>query len=522
MLVYFLVFGILVSGIFLYYSYYIAPKLNPKYKAEQYLKNGKIYDAIIEYKKALDKKPDDFEVHAKLADIYLSENEIDQAVTHLEKIISLNKYNYAVEKIDIQKKLAKAYDLREEYEKALTIYLDILNSMPMDQDSLYYVAFTALGQEEFEIAQRYFDRLVKLLPNNFEVNFAAGICNYQNQKITEAINYFKNAASLHPTSDIANLACAFAYQRKSDYRQALLFIQKINEAEKDREIVFITRRLRGILLLQLRKYDDSVKVFQELLDFLKKNEMSDAVMMTLHDLGFVCIKAEKTTLAYEYWNELYETDKSYKNIQHLVTLLRKEMEIDYKLVSEESEINLEDYYRAWLEEIFPKNFLWELCGLKSDKEINIRGLLTTTRITKTTEIKAESEGISYVNFDTIEQFNKMNVENFKITANRLVSKLGYKVDQILTTYRESDGVDFLALSPEKQKVLIWVRRWTKTKVGEIPLRNFAQAINDIKASKGIFITSSDLTPSAENSLQNLSKVQVVRPEELAVLLEGLL
>ncbi|MCX7678348.1 MAG: tetratricopeptide repeat protein [Spirochaetes bacterium] len=520
MLLYFLVFGIVISGLFLYYSYYIAPRLNPKYKAEQYLKNGKIFDAIIEFKKALDKKPDDFEIHAKLADIYLNENEIDQAVSHLEKVLALNKYNYAVEKTDIQKKLAKAYDLREEYEKALQLYLEILTTMPMDVDSLYYIAFTALGQEEFEIAQRYFDKLVKLLPNNFEVNFATGICCYQNQKTNDAVNYFKTASSLHPSSDIANLALAFALQRKSDYRQALLAVKKINEMEKDREIVFVTRRLRGILLLQSRNFDEAVKVFQELLDYLKKNDMQDAVMMTLFDLGFVCIKAEKTALAYQYWNELYEMDKSYKKIQHLVTLLRKEMDVDYKLFTEEDESSIEEHFRAWLEETFPKDFLWQLCGLKSDKEINIRGLLTSTRISKATEIKSESD-FSYVNYDNIEQFNKMNVENFRITANRLVSKLGYKVDQILTTYRESDGVDFLAVTPEKEKVLIWVRRWIKTKVGEIPLRNFAQAINDMKASKGIFITSSELTPSAENSLSNLSKVQVIRPDELASLLEGL-
>jgi len=100
MLLYFLVIGIVVSGIFLYYSHYIAPRLNPAYKAEQYLKNGRMYDAIIEFKKALDRKPDDFVMHYKLANIYLAENEIDQAVSHLEKILFLNKYNYEVEKIE--------------------------------------------------------------------------------------------------------------------------------------------------------------------------------------------------------------------------------------------------------------------------------------------------------------------------------------------------------------------------------------------------------------------------------------
>lgn len=522
MLLYFLIFGVVISGIFLYYSYYIAPRLNPSYKAMQYLKNGKVYDAIIEFKKALDRKPDDFVIHAKLADLYLQENEIDQAVSHLEQIISINKYNYEVEKVEIQKKLARAYDLREEYDKALQVYLEILNYMPLDADSLYYIAFTALGQEEFEIAQKYFEKLVKMLPDSFEVAFAAGICSYQNQRINDSATYFKLASSLRPGSDIANIAYAFALQRKGDFRQALLALQKIGDTDKDPEVIFIARRLQGILLMQSRKFDESVKVFQELISFLKKNEMADALLMTLYDIGFACIKAEKTNLAYQYWNELYELDKSYKKVQHLVTLLRKEMELEYKYTLEESEFSVEEYIQPWLEDSFPKDFLWNLCGLKSDKQINFRGLMTTARLSKGTSDKADLGAEQFVNYDNILQFIKLNVENFRIVSNRIVSKLGYKVDQILTTYRENDGVDFLAVSPEKEKVLVWVRRWEKTKVGEIPLRNFAQAINDMKTARGIFITSADLTPTAESSLENLSKVKVVRPDELAMLLEGLL
>ena len=71
-----------------------------------------------------------------------------------------------------------------------------------------------------------------------------------------------------------------------------------------------------------------------------------------------------------------------------------------------------------------------------------------------------------------------------MASTRLVLKLGNKVDEILHTYRDSDGVDILSQSEENDdKVLVWVRRWKDSKVGEITLRNFAQAVNDIKATK---------------------------------------
>ena len=523
MLIYFLIFSVIISGLFLYYVYYIAPRINPVTKAEQYLKNNMVFEAIFEYKKALDKNPGDFVVHARLADIYLVQKEIDQAVQHLEKIIELNKFNYEVERLDVQKKLARAYESRDELEKSFQMYLDILKYFPVDQDALYNVSFMALGQEEFEIAQRYLEKLVKQMPNSFDVVFGAGICSYQNQRINDSANYFKIAASLNPSSDIANLAAAFAHQRKSDFRLAITYVQKITNTQNEADVIFIAKRLQGLLMVQAKKNDEAVKQFEEILEFVKKNDQQDEYLMTLYDLGFVCVKAERTNQAYDYWNELYKQDKSYKSVQTLVMMLRREMELDYRNVNakEESEHTIDEYLDKWLSDGFPGDFLWNICGLKSDQEINIKGIVTTARVSTGQSDSPDLRIGSVVNFENIERFVALNVENFRIISSRIVVKLGYKVDQILQTYRENDGVDFLAVSPEKEKILVWVRRWSKTKVGEIPLRNFAQAINDLKARKGIFITSSELTQAAENSLGNLSKVEIIQADELASLLEGM-
>ncbi len=521
MILYLLIFSVLVSGIFLYYTYYISPRLNPVKKAEKYLKNEQHNEAVLEYKKALDRNGADFVVHFRLANIYLQQKEIDQAVLHLEKILDLNAFNYEVEKLDVQKKLASAYQVRDEPEKAFQMYYDILRYYPVDQEALYNVTFMALGQEEFEIAQRYAEKLVNLMPNSFEVVFAAGMCNYQNKRINDASSYFKTAAALKPGSDIANLAAALTLQKKGDYRLALSYVQKIPENDNDPGVIFISRRLQGIILLQGRKHDEAIKIFEELLNFAKTNEMQEEVLLVLYDIGFVAAKAERTNQAYEYWNELYRLDKSYKKIQSLVMMLRKEMELDYRTAMEEPQSSLDDYTEAWLEEIFPADFLWNICGLKSDRKLNLKGIMTTARVQTAHGDESGLELGSGANFEKLERFNTMNVENFRIASNRLVAKMGYKVEQILQTYRENDGVDFLAVSPEKEKTLIWVRRWTKARVGEIPFRNFAQAINDIKAKKGVFVTSSEITEAAEISLKNLSKVVVVQPDELASLLEGL-
>jgi restriction endonuclease Mrr len=131
----------------------------------------------------------------------------------------------------------------------------------------------------------------------------------------------------------------------------------------------------------------------------------------------------------------------------------------------------------------------------------------------------ETSGKSSGPEESLERFLSMDLENFRIAANRVALKLGYSVDEILNTYKESDGVDFMSHSVAGgSKCLIWVRRWKGTMVGEIPLRNFAQAINDIKATEGLFITTTGLSGPAETALKRLSKVTVVTPEQLRGLL----
>jgi len=496
--------------------------MDPRNRAENFLNENRVDEAILEYKKALEISPDDFVTHHRLANLYFSINEIDQAAQHLEKILNKGKFNYEVDKQDIQKKLANVYYLRDDIERAFEIYIDVLRIYPADIDSLYHVSFIALGQQEFDIAQRYFERLVKLKTDNFEVLFGAGICSYQNQKINEAANYFKEAANLKPQSEIVNIALAFTFDRKKDYRQAIAYIQKVADSTTEIQVIFIAKRFLAFLQARLDKMDEAIKLFQEVLELTQKNDIVDEELVTLYDLGFACLKGERTDNAYEYWNELYRKDRSFRKVQQLVTQLRKEMETD-RQTHDEFDVSVMDYIDEWITNPFPPNFLWNICGLKSDRDLNIKNVMVTTRVSADADGQSSGSGRHKSGGDLIATLMGLDTENFRIIANRLVSKMGFKVDQILQTYREADGVDFLAIDNQtKDKTLVWVRRWSKTNVGEITLRNFAQAINDIKAKQGLFLTTAELTDAARGSMRKLSKVTVIEPDEVNTLLRGLL
>ena len=522
----YLITVIIILGAIVSYIKFIAPRINPLNKAENFISQDMIDEAIIEYKKILDKNPANFIVHFKLAEIYFNSEDFDQGVIHLEKVLHIGQYNYEIEKKEVQRRLAKVYLLRQETEKAFEQFFEILKSYPQDKESLYHVSFIALGQEFFEFALKTFNKLAPQAKRDFEIYFGAGIANYQNHQTEEAINHFKNALNVEPHSDIANLAMAFSLQRKRDFKTAVNYCKMIIDNSNDHNAVFLAKRLLGILNIQLKKGSEGVKLLEELLGEAKQNDMPEEIPVLLYDLGFTCLKAEMTEVAYEYWNELYQIERNFKDVQLLITMLRKEMD-DVSMQGQTSRSgSVIDFADNWLDDAFPANYLWNICGLKSSIEIDIKPIITAVRTgpVRTDGSSSEKESISDSAFDRIEKFCNIDVEKFRIISNRVVSKLGYNVDEILQTYRENDGVDFIARSNAEKgiKALVWIRRWKGVQVGEIPLRNFAQAINDMKVNLGLFISASDLTESGEEASSRLSKVTVVPPETLAELLNNLI
>ena len=518
MMVFFFIGAVIVLGGYIYYSRFLSKKLDPAKRAEEFLKSNRVRDAVYEYRKLIDSNPFDFISHFRLAEIHMSLEEYDDAAKHYTQVIEINKYNLEVVKLKFEKNLANIFMIRGDIENSYRYYSDIQKFEPSDYDSLYYCAFIALGQEEYEIAQRYFDLLVRAKQPDFETAFGAGMCSYQNQKTADAIGYFKTAMEKNPESDIASLAMAFAQRRKRDFKKAQSLVEKLVAKISDTDILFVLMRLDAVLHSHLKKHKEAVSKFEALLNYCRKNSMKEEETLVLYDLGFACLFDEQANKAYDYWNKLAEIDRNYRDVQSYITELRKEMNDSTGL--QKGENSVFERTATWIEEAFSQNFLWNICGLKSEIKFDLRSI---TSVAKPSAEKT-SEGSDFMLEDNLtEKYCVLDGEKFRIVSGRILEKLGYRVTEFLTTYKENDGVDISATERSTgNKALVWVRRWRKTKIGEIPLRNFAQAINDNKAKTGIFITSAPFTEGALSALEKLSKVRVVNEEELNTLLQGVI
>jgi len=513
---------IIILGAIVFYLYYLAPKFNPKNKAEILLGDNRVDEAIVEFKKVLEKRPYDVSTHWRLSGLYLNQDKIDLAVNHLEAITEVNRYNADVEKGDVYKLLADLYLQRGDKLKAFEKFFELLKEYPSDFEALYHVGFISLGQEVFETAYRSLDTLSRLKKKNFEILFGAGIAALQSQRTTESVEFFKDALSVQPESDIANLAMAFALYRKKDFKTSVNYAKYIVDNSKDENALLVAKRLLAFLYIELKKNAMAIKLFDELKEYCLQNGFDDELKVMLYDFGFANMVDDRKEEAYAVWNQLYQMDRNFRNVLDLITKLRKEMDIKPGAKVDESKPVIAEA-GTWKEKAFPEKFLWNICGLKSEHEMDVQSVIASGKSSGTRERKsvddADAAKLSATNLD---EMYKLDTESFRSTSYRVCEKLGLVIDEIMTTYRESDGVDFMATQKEgKAKTLVWVRRWKDANIGEIPLRNFAQAINDVKAKQGYFITTSPLSPAGETALKSLEKVNVVFPDELVILLKGL-
>ncbi len=508
----------ILSGLAVYLSYFKS-RSNPLNRAIELIRQNKFEEAIDEYKKTLYSKADPFDIHYRIASLYEKLKNYDQVVYHLNEILRIDKYDNEVQKLPVLRMLAQAYYLIDDIEQAFRTYFEILKINPEDAEAHYHIAFISLGQGEFDIAQKYFEKLVKL-QDDFESFFGAGICSYQNNKNTDAVKYFKEALTLKPNSDIAVLAISFALQRSEKYGEASLYASKLAGRIVEDEVRYIAKRLLSFLNLAEGKNKEGLQLFGELLNFSREKNMQDEIKLSLYDIGFACIKNNQLNQAFNYWEELYRMDSSYEDIRELLNLIKKD--INSGAGSDGFENTIYDYVDDWERSAFNQNFLWNICGLKSDRIIDIKNIVVPAKIYKSKAGRQASAGGQEETADRITAFCALDNEAFRMASTRLIVKLGNKVTEILHTYRDADGVDILSQSADNNnKELVWIRRWKDSKVGEITLRNFAQAVNDIRAQRGIFITTAELTNAAEHSLAKLSKISVVYPAELNDLLKGL-
>lgn len=179
------------------------------------------------YSRAIHLNDEAFLIHNNLGQLYASQNQLDSAEYHFDKILSCKKINFKLATynkgiINLQ---------RKKYAEAKSLFIKILKN-----DSLYHDAYSGIGYcyketNNDSLAKLYFNKCINIDTNNYMSNFNLGLIYNEEEKYDSAIIFFKNAINKNIPKWELYSELGLSYYHKKDYISALKMYQKALEID---------------------------------------------------------------------------------------------------------------------------------------------------------------------------------------------------------------------------------------------------------------------------------------------------
>jgi tetratricopeptide (TPR) repeat protein len=155
---------------------------------------GRVDEAIIQYQKTLQIKPDEAEAHYRLGAALLQKGKLDEAIPHLQKALDVNP-NFTEAHINFGTALLQKGRLDEaiaHFQKALQINPDIAQA----HNNLGN-AFLQKGRVDEAIT--HFQKALEIEPGAAVARYSLGVALVRNGRLEEAITQYQKALQLTPS-----------------------------------------------------------------------------------------------------------------------------------------------------------------------------------------------------------------------------------------------------------------------------------------------------------------------------------
>ena len=547
-----LLYGIAILCFLLVVLFAIKILLRDKDKA--YIRK-KSLKKINDLKKVLENNPEDYDSMAQLAYLEDEVGDYESAINKYEKLIEAG-YLGNFEKIQICKRLEDKYDKLGEKYKSFIYSVKIIKLEP---ENIFYLIKigTILGENGYNlVASNYFNKAI-LSKNEFEIEslkvaafsffnikdykksikfleeFYKRILKYSNRNSEEIHNIEKSLISMYIIVDALNIAKSFI--------ESILIEKNI-----DYDFQFYINKMYLFILYKLGDNEKFKKLYDNLYELYLKNANVDYADLVL-DYSFYSYFLRDMELSEKYFEtvksfnkpkfEIYDIDTILKYLNQIdkatlqLTLLRKEkIDLDgnryindnYERYIDKTNIETwEDSINTWEKSFVDLSYMSNL--IQAEKTINIDGKTLK-------ELKdAVSSSESYKHETTIKKVDKiydLHISEFKkLCKNIITSKLSYVIAQEYDDkFNGGDGdeVNYLSYNikgKKKELTLISFKRWKKSLIGELMVRDFYMMVNEVDAKKGILIVPIELSNSARSYVSHNDKIIVYSRDQFNNLLK---
>jgi tetratricopeptide (TPR) repeat protein len=265
--------------------------------ALEHQSQGRLDQAISQYRQALQVKPDYVEAHNNLGIALQLQGKIDEAMNHYRQAMQINpSYVEAYYNMGITLKSQGRLD------QAINCYRQALQLKPNHVEAHNNLGNALQSRGRLDEAIKHFRQALQIKPDLAEVHFNLGLALKSQGKLDDAIKHFRQALQLNP--DLAeahnNLGSMLSAQGK--FEEAIKHFRQALQIKPDLAEVHFNL---GLALKSKGKLDDAIKHFRQAL------QLNPDLAEAHNNLGLALTMTGKLDGAIEHFREAVRLKPDY-------------------------------------------------------------------------------------------------------------------------------------------------------------------------------------------------------------------
>ncbi|HJZ10835.1 MAG TPA: tetratricopeptide repeat protein [Acidobacteriota bacterium] len=219
--------------------------------------------AIQEYREALKYDPKASEVYARLAELYIQTNRMDEAIQDANRALEKNPNNKEAHRMLGQIYLERLYmsDMTgEEVNKAIKEFQEVLRIDPADDWATLSLGQLYLQSNRAGEAVALISRYLEKDPNSSAALLAAASAYQQLQQYDKAIQHLSRYLELNPSNPNTLQQISELHERRGDFARALEFMERAYQADPGNVPAL---RKYVDLLEKNQRFPEAVRILQE-------------------------------------------------------------------------------------------------------------------------------------------------------------------------------------------------------------------------------------------------------------------
>lgn len=454
---------------------------------------GNYLEARALIRERLDLSPGDVKGHYVLSKIYSMESDFENEARHLAQIKKIGKFPSGVEPVAVSNRVADIYYQKERFEEAFFHYLDSIEYQPGEPTASIRLAFMALGQKEFKIAEYFFSKVNSDLIGFSTFFLGKGVALASLERDTD-LPSFEKAYSLEKTPETGFLyAMSLFKNRKTD--EAIEVADSTIDLVADEYVRYSLYQFMMCCYIQKKEYNSAGKFARLAMETARLQGWLNETIDSDFHLCLFLVKQGKLEEASEY---LIEVESEKVDDPEIIELANYKHNLERKIKSEEAlkadyDIEKEILFLPLL--LFPSSRFYELSGFRMSRPFNIKGLVDETG-------KKLVRDLGGVGVDLFEKYITLSNVNFKNASTKIAMHFKFRVTKEIANL-EGDGVNFLCSSKEdlEKTALFRFRRWKDAKISDVFLRDMVNQMDELGVDAGYLVGNFEITEGGKRYIQ---------------------